>query len=88
MSSYSIRFTEQVQEDIRQHKKSGNKAVINKIILLLDEWSKHLFEGTGKPEPLKHQLNGCWSRRINREHRLVYEVSGDSVWVLSAYGHY
>jgi toxin YoeB len=56
--------------------------------LLLDELSKHPFEGTGKPEPLKHQLTGCWSRRINREHRLVYEVSGDSVWVLSAYGHY
>ncbi len=88
MSNYILRFSEQAKEDIRQHKKSGNKAIVNKITLFLEELTEHPFTGTGKPEPLKHALAGCWSRRINREHRLVYEVSEDTVFVLSARGHY
>ena len=88
MSSYTLRFSQQAKEDIRQHKKSGNKSVVNKITLLLEELAIHPFTGTGKPEPLKHSLAGFWSRRINREHRLVYEVSEDLVFVLSAKGHY
>ena len=88
MSSYTLRFSQQAKEDIRQHKKSGNKSVVNKITLFLEELAIHPFTGTGKPEPLKHSLAGFWSRRINREHRLVYEVSEDLVFVLSAKGHY
>ena len=88
MSNYTLRFSEQAEEDIRLHKKSGNKSVINKIILLLEELAQHPFTGTGKPEVLKHSLNGCWSRRINREHRLVYEVTETVVFILSAKGHY
>lgn len=88
MSSYTLRFSEQAKEDIKQHKKSGNKSVVNKIILLLEELVLHPFTGTGKPEPLKHSLAGCWARRINREHRLVYEVAEDLVFILSAKGHY
>jgi toxin YoeB len=88
MSSYILRFSEHAKEDIRQHKKSGNKSVVNKITLLLEELVQHPFTGTGKPEPLKHSLAGCWSRRINREHRLVYEVSDNLVFILSAKGHY
>ena len=88
MSSYTLRFSQQAKEDIRQHKKSGNKSVVNKITLLLEELAIHPFTGTGKPEPLKHSVAGFWSRRINREHRLVYEVSEDLVFVLSAKGHY
>ncbi|MGY6561487.1 MAG: Txe/YoeB family addiction module toxin [Luteibaculaceae bacterium] len=88
MSSYILRFSEQAKEDIVQHKKSGNKAVVNKITLFLEELTLHPFTGTGKPEPLKHSLTGCWSRRINRKHRLVYEVSENLVDILSAKGHY
>ncbi len=88
MNSYILRFSEQVKEDIRLHKKSGNKSVVNKITLLLEELGRHPFTGTGKPEPLKHNLSGAWSRRINREHRLVYEVDDDVILVLSANGHY
>ena len=88
MSSYILQFSDQAKEDIRHHKKTGNKAVINKITLLLEELSLHPFVGTGKPEPLKYALTGFWSRRINREHRLVYEVSDDIVLILSAKGHY
>jgi toxin YoeB len=84
MSGYILRFSEQAKDDIRQHKKSGNKSVVNKITLLLEELARNPFTGTGKPEPLKHYLIGCWSRRINREHRLVYEVNEDVILVLSA----
>ncbi len=88
MSSYFIRFSEQAKEDIRQHKKSGNKSVLNKINLLLEELALHPFTGTGKPEQLKYELAGLWSRRINQEHRLVYEVIDGIVSILSAKGHY
>jgi toxin YoeB len=49
---------------------------------------EHPFEGTGKPELLKHNLSGCWSRRINQKDRLIYEVMEDSVHIQSARGHY
>jgi toxin YoeB len=88
MNRYILRFSEQAKEDIKQHKKSGNKAVVKKITLFLEELTKHPFTGTGKPEPLKHSLTGFWSRRINREHRLVYEVEDTIVLILSARGHY
>ncbi len=85
---YHLDFTDKAREDIVFHKKSGNKAVLNKLLLLLEEMTLHPFSGTGKPEPLKHQLSGMWSRRINKVHRLVYEVDDDSVIILSAKGHY
>lgn len=88
MSSYTLRFSDQAKEDIRKHKKSGNKSVVNKITMLLEELLIHPFTGTGKAEPLKNSLAGFWSRRINREHRLVYEVTEDIVLVLSAKWHY
>ncbi|MFY8190102.1 MAG: Txe/YoeB family addiction module toxin [Bacteroidia bacterium] len=68
MSSYNLLFSEQIIEDIRIHKKSGNKAVVNKISVLLAELLLHPYTGTGKPEPLKLSLTGYWSRRINGEH--------------------
>lgn len=71
MIAYTLRFSDQAKEDIKFHKKSGNKSVVNKIILLLEEVAQVPFKGTGKPELLKHALNGYWSRRINREHRLI-----------------
>lgn len=85
---YTLDFTEQSQEDLRFHKKAGDKAVLKKIAKLLKELTEHPFEGTGKPEPLKYDLAGKWSRRINLEHRLVYEVFEDTVIVNSAKGHY
>lgn len=59
-----------------------------KIGALLTEIEKTPFTGTGKPEPLKHQLSGCWSRRIDREHRLVYRVEGKTIIVLTCRHHY
>jgi len=46
------------------------------------------FNGTGKPEPLKYELAGCWSRRINSEHRLVYIVEDDAISIVSCMYHY
>jgi toxin YoeB len=87
--SYRIDFTKQAQNDIDFHRKSGNKAVLKKINILLEELTQHPFTGTGKPEALKYDLAGLWSRRINHEHRLVYEVIGNTVVVIvAAKGHY
>lgn len=85
---YLLDFTDKAREDIAGHKKTGNKAVLRKILHLLEELTEHPFTGTGKPEPLRHNLSGLWSRRINREHRLVYEVSDHNIFILSAKRHY
>jgi toxin YoeB len=85
---YHLDFTDRANEDIDEHKKAGNKSVLKKLHVLLNELTEHPFTGTGKPEPLKHALSGMWSRRINREHRLIYEVEEDTVFILSAKGHY
>jgi toxin YoeB len=85
---YHLDFTDKAKEDIAAHQKAGNKVVLKKLFTLLEELAHQPFTGTGKPELLKHELAGMWSRRINREHRLVYEVKGDIVFILSVKGHY
>lgn len=86
--SYHLDFSNEAKSDIEFYKKSGNKAVLKKIFTLLNELTEHPFEGTGKPEALKYNLAGYWSRRINQEHRLIYEVIEDTVFLHSARGHY
>ena len=63
--SFNLDFSEQSKKDIDFHKKSGNKILLKKLLFLMDELTVHPYEGTGKPEALKHQLSGLWSRRIN-----------------------
>jgi toxin YoeB len=77
-------------EDISYWKKQGNKAVQEKISELIDDIIKHPFTGIGKPEALKYQLSGSWSRRITRTHRLVYSVNKESncIEIETARGHY
>lgn len=60
----------------------------DRIIKLLEEIQRNPFEGTGKPEPLKFNLKGCWSRRIDDEHRLVYQVTNDEIIIISCKFHY
>ncbi len=86
--SYRLDFSNQAQQDLAFHKKSGKKSIQKKLQVLLDEIAEHPFKGQGKPEPLKRNLVGCWSRRINQEHRLVYEVFENRIFVHSARGHY
>jgi toxin YoeB len=59
-----------------------------RIIKLIKEVQREPFRGTGQPEPLKHELSGCWSRRIDREHRLVYEVEENRIRILACRYHY
>ena len=65
-----------------------DRAYVKKINALIKECQRHPFDGTGKPEPLRGDLSGWWSRRIDREHRLVYRVVGDSHEILSCCYHY
>jgi toxin YoeB len=59
-----------------------------RIVNLIKEILRGPFKGIGKPEPLKHELKGCWSRRIDREHRLVYEVTENKIRILACRYHY
>ena len=59
-----------------------------KAVRILLEAAQTPFSGTGKPEPLKHELAGCWSRRIDHEHRLVYAVSEEKIRILACRYHY
>ena len=59
-----------------------------RIIRLIQETQTDPFGGIGKPEPLKHELAGCWSKRIDDEHRLVYQVQSDKIRVLACRYHY
>ena len=56
--------------------KAHDAKLFDKLNILIEECRRHPFKGTGKPEPLGGNLSGWWSRRINREHRLVYRVAG------------
>ncbi len=57
-------------------------------VRMIKEAQRTPFEGIGKPEPLKHALKGCWSRRITQEHRLVYQVKEDTIRILACRYHY
>lgn len=59
-----------------------------RIIRLIQEMQDDPFGGIGKPEPLKHELTGCWSKRIDDEHRLVYQVLHEKIRVLACRYHY
>lgn len=86
---YKIAFTPQASSDFEYWKRTNQKTV-EKIKKMLVEMQEHPFTGTGKPEALKYQFAGAWSRRINHKDRLVYQVNGDvvTVFVLSMRFHY
>lgn len=67
---------------------SRDKNVLKRINMLVKDISRSPFEGIGKPEPLKGNLAGFWSRRINEEHRLVYAVENEMVLIFSCKGYY
>ena len=65
-----------------------DKKMLKKINQLIKDIQRTPFEGVGKPEPLKYDLSGFWSRRIDREHRLVYQVQDNEILIYSCRYHY
>jgi toxin YoeB len=65
-----------------------DRAQALRVIKLVRETQREPFSGLGKPEPLRHELSGCWSRRIDHEHRLVYQVQEGRIRILSCRFHY
>ena len=66
----------------------NDRKILKRINSLIKDITRHPFEGIGKPEMLKHDLKGCWSRRINDEHRIVYEVKEEIIIILACKLHY
>lgn len=67
---------------------STDKQTLKRINLLIQDVIRSPFEGIGKPEPLKHNLSGLWSRRIDKTNRLVYEVVDQQILIISCRYHY
>jgi toxin YoeB len=88
--SYILKLTPIAIEDIEFHKRSGDKSTLKKLSFLFSELVEHPKTGTGKPEEMKYNFVGCWSRRINNKHRLVYRIDNEivTVIILQARGHY
>ena len=88
--SYQLQFTPKAQRDLQAWKRSGQLKTLKKIMVLLQELTEHPTSGTGQVEQLKGDLTGYWSRRIDKESRLVYTIKEDKVivTVISMRGHY
>ncbi|MDP3180482.1 MAG: Txe/YoeB family addiction module toxin [Bacteroidota bacterium] len=81
-------FKDKALEDIRFWKKSGQKTTQRKISKLIEDIFQHPFTGLGKPEALKYELSGLWSCEIDKGNRLIYEVVGQQLHIISMRGHY
>lgn len=82
-----MKFTRQAADDLEFWKRSSPQTV-KRIKLLLANIETSPFAGLGKPEALKHDLSGWWSRRITGEHRLIYRLNGDEIEISSLRFHY
>lgn len=82
-----IIYTSQAKQDIA-YWEGVNPKIVKRINQLLNDIKTHPFAGIGKPEPLKFERSGYWSRRIDQTHRLVYKVSGGKVYIAQCRYHY
>jgi toxin YoeB len=80
-------FAPEAWEDYLYWQRTDTK-IISRINLLLKEITRNPYAGIGKPEPLKHALQGYWSRRINSEHRIVYKKAGNQILIAQLRYHY
>jgi toxin YoeB len=90
MGKFTVVISDNARKDLLLIKRSGDKASIKKAEQIISELYIHPETGTGKPERLKFDLTGYWSRRINKKDRLVYFIENEiiTVTVVSAIGHY
>ena len=82
-----LSFVDESWEDYFHWQKT-NKKILNKINKLIKDISRTPYNGIGKPEPLKHKYRGFWSRRIDGEHRLIYRVTEEEIWIVKCRFHY
>ncbi|PXA03659.1 Txe/YoeB family addiction module toxin [Coraliomargarita sinensis] len=80
-------FSDWAWEDYLYWQKN-DKRTLKKVNELIKDIDRNHHEGLGKPEPLRHSLSGYWSRRINQEHRLVYRISEDAIYIAQVRYHY
>ena len=83
----NIVFSKSSFEDYIEWQKIDKK-IYNKINGLIKEIIRNPFNGKGKPEPLKNELSGYWSRRIDKEHRLVYKLENNNLYIIACKYHY
>ncbi len=90
MGRFRVVIKQKAQKHIKAHKVSGNKQSIKRIEQIVQDLETTPYTGVGNPEPLKYELTGFWSRRINKKDRMIYKVEEDivTVYVVSAMGHY
>lgn len=74
--------------DDYQHWVDTDRKMLARVNRLIQEAKRTPFTGTGKPEPLRNNLSGYWSRRIDQEHRLIYRVQGDDLIIIQCRDHY
>lgn len=87
-SVQSLEFDPDALDDLAWWVEHDRKQAL-RIVKIFQEISRTPFEGAGQPEQLKHGLTGCWSRRVNREHRIVYEVTeSGKIRILACRFHY
>ena len=82
-----VDFLPRFREDVAYWIRTDRKLAL-RILELVEAVLANPFDGIGKPEALKHELSGCWSRRITQEHRFVYRVTADRIYFLQARYHY
>lgn len=87
MSERSLEFDINAFEDLAWWIKQDRKKALRIVDLVLDI-ERDPFSGICKPEPLKHEYAGCWSRRIDQEHRIVYQVLPNKIRILACRYHY
>ena len=83
-----IRLTEEAERDLDHWVKNHKSKTLKRISELLTSILENPNQGIGKPEALKYNLSGYWSRRIDKENRMVYKIEKNIVWVVSLKGHY
>ncbi len=83
----NITFTNDSWQDYLYWQQTDKK-ILKRINALIKDIKREPFDGLGKPEPLKYELSGCWSRRITDEHRLVYEIRLNNIFIISCRYHY
>lgn len=83
-----IIFLGKSEKDLKEWKEAGDTTVLKRIRKLIEGIETNPFQGIGKPEPLKYDLSGKWSRRITGNDRMVYEINQDKIKIYSLKGHY